>query len=572
MAVEKVVKETVVVEKEVAVEKVVKETVVVEKEVVITATPEPKPAVEKTLVIASSQEPDSLFPLIGNMAISGDVKSLMFRGIVEFDLTGPRCVLCEEFPTLQNGLWTIDEAAGTMELTYTLKKGIKWSDGTEITAGDVAFAFELMSDEQYEYGPSYIKPLAGIDVIDDYTFVAEYSELYPFADTQVFRMNLANEAFYRPLWEKYKNEGGDYWKRFTADEACAIKPIVNGPYMVEKWVAGSHITLVPNPNYNLTEAPKIQKINWRVIPDLNTLSVNVATRQVHLTDGWLSLEQARGLEEVSGVGLTFVPVIWLEHGTFQINEPPLDDLRVRQALLYGMDREALNEALFLGMQPPADSWLPPNHPAYNPDVKQYPYDPEQAGALLDEAGWKVGSDGIRVNDAGDTLTIIIVTIAGDRTREQVAGAIQSDWIELGIEVNIEPQTASLLFSESLPQNTLAPGSIAIWRWVIDYEASFVTAWKADDAPGANYDLLRTDSDWGKIERNVELIDEIMQTLDADKRFELLREQQAIWAENLPVMPVYWYTRVATVDERLQGFTPAASVPLGWNVETWDMVE
>jgi peptide/nickel transport system substrate-binding protein len=243
--------------------------------------------------------------------------------------------------------------------------------------------------------------------------------------------------------------------------------------------------------------------------------------------------------------------------------------------MYGMDREAINEAFFNGQQPPANSWLPPSHPAHNPDVQKYPYDPERAAELLDEAGWTLGSDGIRRNAAGDALKITYINIAGDRPREQVAAAIQANWLELGIEATIEPQTSRLLFSDTLPQNTMVPGGVAVWRWVIDgaqaaqYAKSF---WYPSDDVGGSYDLLRWDSDWGQIERNVELIEEGLQTLDREKRYELLREQQALWAENLPVLPIYWFKRVATVDERVQGVKLGTAPQVGWNAEEWEFVE
>ncbi len=523
------------------------------------------------MIIGTSQEPDSLIRILGNLLISGDVMSFMWRRLMESGPDGRgRCALCTELPTLENGLWKIDREQGTSEAIFHLRRGRKWADGVEITAKDATFAWELKTDPQYEYGPTQLVPIAGVDALDDYTLRVRYSSIWPFADSDK-RVIFLPDHYYRPIWTHYKSEGGTYWERFVADERVSVKPLVNGPFQVEDWVSGSHILLKRNPNYNLSEPPKIDRVLIRIIPDLNTLAVNVRTRRLHLTDGWLTLDQTKGLSETTGLEVAYVNPMWLEHVTLQINKPPLHDRRVRQALLHAIDREGMNEAIFGGRQPPADSWLAPYHPAYSPDVKKYDYNPAEALRLLTEAGWKPDTEGVLRSAEGDSLSLTLVTIAGDKLRAQVSEVIQAQWSELGIYVKISPQSARLLFSETLANSNLRPGGVAIWRWVIESQDAHYanTLWKPRDEH--NLDHLLKKSPWGKVRRNIELIERAIKTADPEERYALLREQQEIWAKELPILPLYWHVRVVTVEHSLQGYEPHPFAEIGWNVEQWDIL-
>lgn len=524
----------------------------------------------KTLIIGTSQEPDSLIRIMSNLLVAGDIMSLMWRRLMEPGPDGRgRCAMCTELPTLENGLWKIDHERSTSEAIFHLRRGRKWADGVEITAKDATFAWELKTDSQYEYGPTNLIPIAGVDALDNYTIRVRYSTIWPFADSDV-RVIFLPEHYYRPIWTHYKNEGGTYWERFVADDRVSVKPLVNGPFQVEEWVSGSHILLERNPNYNLTEPPNIDRVLVRIIPDLNTLAVNVKTRQLHLTDGWLTLDQAKGLTGIQGLQLAYINPMWLEHATLQINKPPLDNRKVRQALLHAIDRDGMNEAIFRGRQPRADSWLAPYHPAYSPNVRIYEYDPAESLRLLAEAGWTQRSDGSLVDRQGEQLNIMLVTIAGDKLRAQVAEVIQAQWSELGIDVRISPQSARLLFSDTLPKYTLPAGGVAIWRWVVEFQDAHYanTLWKPRDEHMLDQ-LLKT-SPWGRVRRNIELIEEAVKTVDPEQRYALLREQQEIWTEQLPILPIYWHVRVVSVDERLQGYDPHPFAQFGWNVEQWDI--
>ncbi len=527
----------------------------------------PIPGPEKTLVIGVSQEPDALFGIVGNLMVSGDVGSFIWRPLLLIDSRRrPYCVLCTELPSLENGLLKVDEEKGVMDATFQLRRGLQWADGTEITAYDAAFAWELMSDEQYPHGASYMEPVGDVEALDSHTIRVVYKTLWPFGNSDL-RLRLIPERYYRPIWTQYRSEGGAYWDRFLADERVSVYPRANGPFQVREWVSGSHILLVRNPAYNLGPPPSLERILVRVIPDLNALAIAVSTRQVHLTDGWLTLEQARELEEAPGIEIQYVEAAWLEHATLQIKHPPFDDLRVRQALLLAIDRAGINHAIFRGKQPPAHSWVHPSHPAHNPRLSRFGYDPERAQRLLEQAGWSREGDGPLRNARGEPMRLTLITIAGDRTRLQVVSVLQALWQELGIQVEIRPQSARLLFPDTLQKQNLQPGGVAVWRWVVQPEAT-VSAYGLWWPKGTNLDQLTPGSPWDAVRENKDLIRQALGTIDDEERYGLLRRQQEVWVRELPTLPLYWHVRVVSMDQRLTGYVPYPDQYLGWGVDEW----
>src|SRR5207245_9046592 len=127
-----------------------------------------------------------------------------------------------------------------------------------------------------------------------------------------------------------------------------------------------------------------------------------------------------------------------------LDKPALADRRVRQALLLGLDREAMSRMLFAGQQPVANSFLNPLDPGYATDIPHYRYDPERAAALLDEAGWSAQPKGPRADAAGNRLAFELMTTAGNRSRELVEQVLQSQWRRIGVEARIRNEPARVL--------------------------------------------------------------------------------------------------------------------------------
>ncbi|MFZ5769358.1 MAG: ABC transporter substrate-binding protein [Bacillota bacterium] len=519
----------------------------------------------KTLVIGISQEPDGLFTLIENMRVAGDVMhGFLWVRMTELDSKGDFApMLIEELPSLDNGLIKLKED-GTMEVTFKFRSGLKWADGQPLTARDAAFAYELVSDPKFPVKIYFYAPIKEVRVLDERTLLVTYRQPYPFAYQG---LHVVPEHYYRPIWEEYKARGGEYFKDFLNDERVSRKPLGNGAYVVDEWVPGDHITLKPNPHFSLGPKPQIQRVVFRVIPDVNTLMTNVITGDVHVTDGWLGLSQAQQvLNQAAGsVDVRFIPVSWFEHCTLSLDKPPFDDKRVRQAVLYAIDREKMVNSLFGGKYRVADSWLNEGHYAYHPNIKKYRYDPDKARSLLADAGWHPGPDGVLVNGKGMRFEVDLITIAGDATRQEVAEFIQGELSKVGIKVNIKPETATVIFSELLPKKGPRPfNGMVMWRWVMRLD-SMGEIWETRNIPSPNLD------GWSN-EQSDRILAQAQRTMDKEERGALLRQQQDVFAEEVPVIPLYFYARVATVNKSLAGYDVSADAYLGWNCWSWAWVK
>jgi len=342
------------------------------------------------VVVAIAQEPDSLDPLFGEMLAGKEIRGAIFRSLVmRDDSLKLRPVMAEEIPTLENGGIEL-LPGGKMKTTWKIKKGFKWEDGIPVTAEDFIFAHRvIMAEGMPVITRDVDRRIEMMEAPDPYTLVVTWKN--PFAR--------ANEDVHIPLpkhvLEPLLRQGPQKYRQSSFN----TKPVGNGPYRLTEWEPGNFLALARNPHYP-GKPPLVKRIIYKIIPNTGTMEASLAAGAVHaISPIGFSLYQGIDLQERRGktFRVHFKPGMYWEHMDVNTESPLLKDKRVRQALLYGLDREAIVKSLFGGEIEEAHSWLPPQHYGYNPDVKKYPYDPERAKRLLDEAGWKPGPDGIRRN-------------------------------------------------------------------------------------------------------------------------------------------------------------------------------
>ena len=253
----------------------------------------------------------------------------------------------------------------------------------------------------------------------------------------------------------------------------------------------------------------------------------------------LTIDQVLELQKQHPDQFTYIfkPSLTYEHIDLKVGNPILADLRVRQALVYAADRKTLVDKLFQGMQPVADTWVNPLSADFASEIQHYPYDLAKAKALLAEAGWKPGADGICRNDKGERLSLEFSTTAGNRLRELQQQVLQSNWKAAGIEVTIKNEPARTFFGETVKKRL--------------YEALAMYAWSSNvERIAAPHARLRADPDRGQQLRRIELY-RLFEPANgqADRRGRAgarSRQAKAIWAnmqeiyaKDLPAMPLFF---------------------------------
>jgi peptide/nickel transport system substrate-binding protein len=518
----------------------------------------PTPALAKDdLVIGVAQFPPSLNPNIDPTVIKGYVLEFVSRPLTAYDKDWKlTCMLCTELPTIENGgakYETLPDGTKGLAVKFTLKPDLKWNDGTPVTTKDLLFTWKLGTDPKSGFSNNNPWDRAkSIDVIDDHTAVLHVSPVIV-AYNQWDSLLPAHVEGAAAAGK----EAGDYLKATLYNRAPLTPGLYNGPYMIAADDGSSQIVLTPNP-YWPGQKPYFKRIVIKTIENTASLNANLLSGDVDLAPGdapALSIDQVIALRKQAPDKFTFIfkPSLTYEHIDLKIENPFLQDLRVRQALLYAIDRETMVKKLFEGMQPVADTWVNPLDGNHTDDVMKYPYQPAKAKALLAEAGWKPGPDGICRNAKGEKLSFEIDTTAGNKLRELQEQVLQSNWKQACVDIVIKNEPARTLFGETMKKRTFT--GMAMYGWSSAVNESPRKTLFSDQIPtaannygGANYIALSDktmDADIIKAESE----------LDPAKQKPIWADMQKIYAEQVRVLPLFFRAEPYVIPKWLKGFTP-----------------
>lgn len=535
----------------------------------VAAPPSAKAAEHTTLTIGITQYPSTFHPSIDSMMAKAYVLGMTRRPITTY---GPdwqlMCMLCTGLPTLENGgaerITTPDGKPG-MKVTYTLDADARWGDGTPVSVDDVVFTWEVGRHPKTGVGNAEAyRRIYRIEKQDAKTFTLYYDRrTFDYNDISGFYLlpaHLEREKFAEPL--QYKH-------RTTYDSDTLHPGLWMGPYRIAAVETGSHVTLEQNPEW-WGEPPHFERITVRVIPNTAALEANLLSGGIDMIAGELGLttDQALAFAERHGdkFNMMFKPGLVYEHIDLNLDNPILADPKVRRALLHGIDRGAISEKLFAGKHPVAHTAVNPLDTVYADDVPTYGYDPEKAAALLDDAGWR--EDGrVRRNAEGQPLKLEIMTTAGNRSRELVEQVLQSQWRRIGVEVDIRNEPARVFFGKTVTQREFT--GMAMFAWISAPESVPRTTLHSESIATADNNWSGQNYTGYSNPEMDKLIERIELELDDEKRKQLWRELQHLYASDLPVLPLYFRADPYVLPTWLTGVTPTGhQFPSTLWVEDW----
>src|SRR5262245_22521527 len=386
----------------------------------------PRPAEAQTgasIVLGLDQEPPTLDPHASPSAVTYQIiasvtENLLFRG------TDGKLA-----PWLAES-WTV--ARDGRSVTFKLRRDVKFHDGTPFNAEAVKFNFDRIVDPKFKAGGSRaaLAGYAGTKVLDEYTVQVSFETPYaPF-------LNAAASGVLSMVSPKAVRETGDQ---------VHTRPVGSGPFMIKDYVAKDHATMVRNPAY-ARKAPwseragpaPLEAVKWKFIPEAGTRVTTLdsgETQCIYLVPAQSlpRLEKNSGLR-IEKMPWPGVPRIWL----LNVTKPPFDDVRVRRAVNHAVDKEAFLATVYRGTGLKAFAPLTAVM-LDDPSLRQaYPFDPEKAKALLGEAGWAPGADGIRAK-GGQRLELILNAIEYGGGPDPTAQLIQSALRDVGIDLKIKAQ-------------------------------------------------------------------------------------------------------------------------------------
>ncbi len=373
------------------------------------------------LVYAGSRDPDTLDV---NVSVFGHVHrilSMVYEPLVYEDRSN----------SFQPGLATAWEVAEDgLTYTFTVREGVKFHDDTDFNAEAVKFAFDRIIDPatQSKRAINLIGPYTGSEVIDETTVAISLEE--PFAG---FLDGISYNFCGIPSPTAVKAMGDDFGR----------KPVATGPMMVTEWIAQDSVTMKKfedynwaSPIFNLDGAAYLDEFVYKVVPEEGTRAAVLETGEVDMIDTLPNKDFQRFTDNsdltVLKEDTPGVPVIYM----LNTEKAPLDDISVRQALIHALDRQEIVDIIDYGIPKVAYGPIASGTFGYNAEIEGlYPYDQDKAKALLEEAGWVEGSDGVREKD-GKKLELELLTITSNARHEY----IQATLADVGVKVNIQTGT------------------------------------------------------------------------------------------------------------------------------------
>ena len=513
-------------------------------------TPAVAPQKGGQIIVGITQEPQNFNPVMPTIETQRGVHMAIFDDLWRIDGKGnfvPNLALT--IPTQGNGGISRD---GTV-FTVKLRPGVSWHDGQPFTARDVMFTWKtIMNPAVTSFSTVGFDQIADMWAADDTTLKWKMKQPYaPIAD-------ILADMFVVP--EHVLGRSADINK----DEFNTRRPIGTGPFKFVSRAAGDHIMLEANRAYH-GPGPYLDRLIFKYVPDLTVLFTQLKTGEIDVTGlQGIPVDLYPEAKTLTSINLYVDPSTSYE--TIAPNHllPMFKDKRMRQALYLAMDKKPIVEKIWLGLAPEAESYVPPQSWAYNPKIKgRHRYDPERAKKLLDEMGWKVGADGIRVKD-GTRLSFENACTAGNKQREQIQQLLQQQWRQVGVEMKINNKPAAVLFGDFYRMSKFETIVIGM-AMGSDPEHSFRLHSKYIPAKGG-MGRNSVASESPEIDR---LLEAGVRDIDREKRKKAYSRLQEVYADELPYLPIFHYVNIRGTRKGVQGFAPNSNMQeYSWNTNEW----
>lgn len=477
-----------------------------------------------TLVVLGDREPDQLNPLTFTSSPGYQAVHLMFRALARRDST-----LSNYQPDLAQA-WHME---GDSTLILELRHDVSWDDGVKVTSADVVFTIEKQRD------PETASPRRpDVDAVSSVVARDSFTVAVGLKRTGLYTVNALLEVVPVP-----KHLLGDLKSSQLRDAPFSRKPVGNGFYKFVSWTAGQRLLLEANASKPDGRA-SIDRIVIRFIPDINAAVTELLTGEGDLIPK-LSPNLTRNIASSQSAKVYHGPRVrpaWLAWNT---RKAPMDDAKVRRAILMAIDRPQITKALFGNVGEPAMSPIPSVLREHSPSVKPVPYDTAGARALLAEAGWRDTNGDNILDKGGKPLRIEIDFISSDQTRRDVLVAIQSMLKNIGVALNPRAYESSAWVGR-LKAGEYA-GSFWGWGWgpgVAGPNAEAVFHTRSIPPNGANfaaYSNKRVDA----------LIDSTLVVSDTARARAFWTEMEQILIDDAVYSPIYLDPELFAVHSRFR---------------------
>jgi len=496
------------------------------------------PAYGDAIVEGSIGDVSGFLTAVTSDSASHTAAGYVFNGLVRYDkdlkLEGE---LAESWEVSPDG----------RKITFHLRKGVTWHDGKPFTSEDVMFTYRKMIDPDTPtaYAEDF-KQVTHASNPDPYTFVVEYEK--PFAPALA---SWGMHVLPKHLLETYPD---------ISRSPLNKKPVGTGPFRFVEWKTGEKTVFEANPDY-FEGRPYLSRVITRVIPDPATMFLELKSGGIDMM-GLTPLQYTRQTK-TEEFRKSFNKYRYLSFGYtylgFRLSHPLFSDRRVRQAFAYAINKKEIIDGVLFGLGQEATGPYKPGTWAHNPDVKKYPYDPEQAKALLAEAGWKdAGGEGV-LEKGGRKFAFTVLTNAGNESRAKTAAIIQQNLAAVGIRMEIRTLEWSAFINEFVDKRKF---DAVILGWSISQDPDQYDIWSSKKTGPKELNFV------GFADAEVDrLLEEGRRTFDIEKRKKAYFRIQEILAEEQPYVFLYYPDSLPVVQKRIHGIEPAPA-GISYNFIKW----
>ena len=514
-----------------------------------------------TIVYSMNTAPEGIFnPLISNVNIDKYVTSVVYASLMTVNDKG------EQEPYLATESKVSDDMK---KITYTLSDKAVWHDGEKVTANDVAYTFKAMADPNYTggyygdvqavkgaeaYHNGEAEDIEGIKVIDDKTIEIEFEKVYAPGVTNLGNVEIIPEH----IWSKV--DPGEW----TKQTELLNNPVGCGPYKLTEYKTGSHVKFEAATDFFGGEVKT---------PNLVFKAINADTTQAEFKGGNVDIANVESLRKADIDALTSEGLKTVSYDNymftymgFNLRKESLKDVKVRQAIMYAIDRQSILDNIVEGRGSVVNAPLLPSSWAYpeESELEQYKYDVEKAKSLLKEAGWEdKDGDGIVENANGEKLELTIDCQNDHEVRQKTATAIQESLKAAGIAVEIDTMEYSALMDKAVANHDF---DLYMMGNTLSLDPDPKPMWAStaiSNEPGViGYNIVAYNNP-----ETDKLIEEGNATLDQNERKSIYGEFAKILNRDVPEAYLFCQNVERVYNPSLEGYKPSTFNEF-YNVHNW----
>ena len=499
------------------------------------------PAPGDTFIEATIGDIAGLIPNITSDGASHEVGNMVYDGLVKADKD-------LNYVGAMAESWAFSRDC--LELTWKLRRDVKWHDGHPFTAEDVLFTYQAM-----------INPKTPTAYKEDFLAVKSVEAPDPYTVRITYAKPLAKAVQSWSMWMLPKHLLGKYVADGQLKESPEnSRPVGTGPYRFQEWKSGEKVVLVANNDY-YEGRPYLSRIVYRVIPNQGTIFLELKAKGVDLAS-LTAIQYARQTEYPAfrkAYRKYRYPSSAYTYFGFNLKDPRFADRRVRQAFAHAINKQELIEGVLMGLAREATGPIRPGTWAYTDKVAHYEYSPEKAKALLAEAGYKDNGDGIVRDKDGKPFSFTIRTNQGNEERKKVAEIIQQRLAAIGVHTEIQVIEWASFIKEFIKKKRF---EAIVLGWGVGTDPDQYGVWHSSQTgPDQLNQISYVNPEVDK------LLEDGRASCHQDERVKYYHRFQEILAEDQPLVFLYFRDSLPVVSSRVQGIHPAPS-GIFYNFTEW----